>query len=209
MARIRLFVDYENVQTEGLRGISKLAPCCTTNIIYSKKAERIRVSEVMELMSAGSEIRFFEAENGTPNALDFQLLTLMLIDHAKYSGDVFVVISRDSGYDCAIRAARSVGVRKIVRCSKIEELLPMMPSIIEKMQVSWKDSAADEITAEKNWTKEQLTATDDDWSLDALSFGEAQPDSDGYCDTPAAENRRDIGEPEDTCGTRDGGTGTP
>ena len=155
MAKIRLYVDYENVQSEGLRGISKLDPCCITSIIYSKKAEKIRVSEVMELMSAHSEIRFIEAENGTPNALDFQLLTLMLLDYADGKDDVFVVVSRDTGYDCAVRVAKNTGTGKFARYAGIEHFLQAMPRILSNLhkqaEESSEDLRNDEMTVEEEY----------------------------------------------------------
>lgn len=204
MAGIRLYIDYENVQSEGLHGISELDPVCTTNIIYSKKAEKIRMSEVMELLSAGSKIRFFEAENGTPNALDFQLLTLLLLDYADNRDDVFIVISKDSGYDCAVRTARKAGVRKISRCTGIENFLQSMPRVLsglrEQAAEIRDDRRPDGITVdEERIGITEVSSDPENWGLDTVVFETAQMDS------THTEDRQESRVAEDVMGCRDDG----
>jgi hypothetical protein len=84
-------------------------------------------------METGAQVIFTEAENGTPNALDFQLLALMLLD-CRDSWYEHIVISGDTGYDCAIRMARTQDVDGIYRFRNIEEFVSTRVIAEEKEQ---------------------------------------------------------------------------
>lgn len=115
-----LYVDFENVQSGGLKSISQLRSEDIVNIIYSKNADRMGISEVREIMKTPAHIVFTEAHTGTPNALDFQLLAIMFLRYPD-EGYEQVIVSRDTGYDSAVMVAAAQGSRHVRRVKSIAD----------------------------------------------------------------------------------------
>ena len=68
---MRLFyVDFENVQRHGMRGISGLNETDKVLVLYSVNATTVKFSIVDEIMRSKAKIVLKEATVGTPNALD-------------------------------------------------------------------------------------------------------------------------------------------
>ena len=111
------YVDFENVHNEGLEGIKQLEEESQVVIFYSKKANTISIDQAIDVFDSKADVSFVKIDNGTPNALDFQLVT-MLIASLSSERD-FVIVSADTGYDAAIKMARRMGLPHITRRSRI------------------------------------------------------------------------------------------
>lgn len=98
------FVDYENVQKDGLKGIEKLTRQDIVYIFYSEKAENITFELHEKLNESQGRIEFQKVNVGTRDALDFQLASWMgyLIgvhsQHEETAG--YFLVTRDGGYRC-------------------------------------------------------------------------------------------------------------
>ncbi len=112
------YVDYENVNSQGLKGVENLTENDEVNILYSKKADHVKIDILTALMASKASIRFIPVHVGTPNALDFQLITLLFLHYTKENR--YFIISRDSGYDCCIKTALELGADTIARCENID-----------------------------------------------------------------------------------------
>ena len=66
-------VDYENVKTQGLNGISKLTESDTVCIFYSENADNMTFGLHRRLMETKANVQYQKVEVGYKNALDFQL----------------------------------------------------------------------------------------------------------------------------------------
>ena len=88
------------------------------NILYSKKADNVKIDILTALMASKASIRFIPVHVGTPNALDFQLITLLFLHYTKENR--YFIISKDCGYDCCIKTALELGADTIARCENIE-----------------------------------------------------------------------------------------
>ena len=112
------YVDYENVNSQGLKGVEHLTENDEVNILYSKKADNVKLDILTALMASKASIRFIPVHVGTPNALDFQLITLLFLHYTKENR--YFIISKDCGYDCCIKTALELGADTIARCENIE-----------------------------------------------------------------------------------------
>lgn len=95
-------VDFENVRSEGLKGVDKLGEGDKVVIFYSKNAENISFDVHMLLSKSKAEIETFRILRGGRNSLDFQLSTYLgyLVMENCYK-KIFIV-SQDKGFLCAI-----------------------------------------------------------------------------------------------------------
>lgn len=94
-------VDFENVRSEGLRGVEELSEGDKVVIFYSKNADAITFDVHMLLSKSRAEIETFRILRGGRNSLDFQLSTYLgyLVMENCYKN--IVIISQDKGFLCA------------------------------------------------------------------------------------------------------------
>lgn len=112
------YIDYENVTSQGLKGIELLTESDEVNLLYSKKAETMKIDILTQLLASRAKINFIPVHVGTPNALDFQLITLLFLHYSK--DNMHYIISKDSGYDCCIKTAAENDAVNILRFPSIE-----------------------------------------------------------------------------------------
>ena len=112
------YIDYENVTSQGLKGIELLTESDEVNLLYSKKAETMKIDILTQLLASRAKINFIPVHVGTPNALDFQLITLLFLHYSK--NNMHYIISKDSGYDCCIKTAAENDAVNILRFPSIE-----------------------------------------------------------------------------------------
>lgn len=95
-------VDFENVRSEGLKGVDRLSEGDKVVIFYSKNAENISFDVHTLLNNSRAEIETFRILRGGRNSLDFQLSTYLgyLVMENCYK-KIFIV-SQDKGFLCAI-----------------------------------------------------------------------------------------------------------
>ncbi len=112
------YIDYENVSSQGLKGIETLTENDEVNLLYSKKADNVKIEMLTMLLASKARIHFLPVHVGTPNALDFQLVTLLFLNYK--NSDYCYIISKDSGYDCCIKTAAENGAPNVARFPNIE-----------------------------------------------------------------------------------------
>ncbi len=112
------YIDYENVSSQGLKGIELLTDEDEVILLYSKKADNVKIDTLTMMMESKAKIRFMPVHVGTPNALDFQLVTLLFLNYR--NEDYCYIISKDSGYDCCIKTAAGNGAPNVARYPNIE-----------------------------------------------------------------------------------------
>lgn len=151
----RIYVDFENVASSGITGISNLKEDDSVIIFYTAAADKLRFAEVVEVMDIKAEVRFRKVESGTKNALDFQLITILFLDQKKEGDAEYIIVSNDRGYDAAIMIAKENGSAPLRRASSIREI------------VKARKHVADE---------DMFEPADDNWGLTEMDFGEAPSD---------------------------------
>lgn len=100
----RFYVDYENVQSVGLDELDELTEQDKVTILYSTHADSMKIDIVKQLQSTKADVSFIDADTGTTNARDFQLIALLFIE--LNVEDEFLIVSKDTGFDAAIKMAK-------------------------------------------------------------------------------------------------------
>ena len=92
-------IDYENVNVEGFNGLSN----CTENdyikIFYTKGAETLTFGLHRRLSESKSKIDYYKVENGSKNALDFQLSSYLGYLISSNPNEKYYIVSKDKGYE--------------------------------------------------------------------------------------------------------------
>ena len=94
-------VDYENVRTAGLNGLSKLDENDAVLIFYTDNADSLTFGLHRRLNESKADIQFQKVESGAPNALDFQLssyLGYIIREHEGEENTSYYIVSKDVGY---------------------------------------------------------------------------------------------------------------
>lgn len=113
------YVDYENVQSVGLDGLDELTDQDKVIILYSTHADSMKIDIVKQLQNTKARVSFVEADTGTTNALDFQLITLLFIE--LNAEDEFLIVSKDTGFDAAIKMAKRQEYSNVRRVRNIRD----------------------------------------------------------------------------------------
>ena len=117
------YIDYENVKSVGIAGIEGLSVDDKVKIFAKGQSDAMKFDDIKLMMSAKSKVVIDDVVTGTKNALDFQLLTDLLVDvfdnrkaniNARY-----VIVSKDKGYDPAIVQMRKRGIDCVSRAESI------------------------------------------------------------------------------------------
>lgn len=93
-------VDFENVRSEGLKGVEQLSSEDKVVIFYSKNADAITFDVHTLLSKSSAEIETYRILRGGHNSLDFQLSTYLGYLVMENSYKEIVIISRDKGFLC-------------------------------------------------------------------------------------------------------------
>ena len=114
------FIDYENVGSTGIENVDRLDEDNVVHIFYSKKAETMKIEQVIQLMNVKAKVEFHDVTmRGQKNALDFQLIAMLYF--TKKDEETCYIISMDQGYDAAIAFGRKIGAGSVYRCPSIME----------------------------------------------------------------------------------------
>lgn len=161
-------IDYENVKTGGLNGISRLTEADRVIIFYSENANRLTFDLHRRLMESKASIEYREVTVGGHNALDFQLVTYLGYLIAQDRCGQYLIISNDRGFEHVINFWRKDGLsigllpylkdpmyvlQKIARVKDdcaCEEVAPEEPA----EEVAVEEVAAEEPVAEENPVEE-------------------------------------------------------
>ena len=119
------YIDFENVKTAGLKGIENLPSSDTVKIFAKGGSDQMKFNDIRNLMAAKATVGIEDVVTGTKNALDFQLLTDLMVDCVKRAGmspsPKFVIIAADHGYDPAIVQMKKRGINNVYRAVSIKE----------------------------------------------------------------------------------------
>ncbi|MBE6470436.1 MAG: hypothetical protein E7000_01860 [Coriobacteriaceae bacterium] len=107
------FIDFENVRGAGLDGVADLAKGDRVTVLYGSKDSALKLEQVQNVMNSPAKVEFIKVATGKHDALDFQLVALMFMNMKK-KRDYFI-ISKDTGFDFAIRMAKVRGMEHVYR----------------------------------------------------------------------------------------------
>lgn len=92
-------IDYENVNVDGFNGLSNCTELDQIKIFYTTGAETLTFGLHRRLSESKSKVDYFKVENGSKNALDFQLSSYLGYLIANNPNDKYYIVSKDKGYE--------------------------------------------------------------------------------------------------------------
>ena len=133
------YIDYENVRTDGLRGIDKIDTKTKVYLVCGIN-DCIRLIDVNYIMKSRAKFEILPVQTGKKDALDFQLVTHLMLNYSKHNE--YVIISKDQGYDFAIEMAKTLGKENIKRFDTILSATEAYEEVKES-KVESKDCGSD------------------------------------------------------------------
>jgi hypothetical protein len=109
-------IDFENIRN--IQGVSSLTQNDTVIFFYTKNSNDLSFSLHREIGSSPAKFEYFEGQNGSPNALDFQLSSYLGFLIAQFPNEAFYIVSKDKGFEHLI----SFWSTEKLPCSKIERI---------------------------------------------------------------------------------------
>jgi len=91
-------IDFENVGSDGLDGVSELTEKDNVIIFYSINSNKISIEIHQAICSSHAKFEYFRISSGGKNALDFQLATYLGYLISANNNDNYYIISKDMGY---------------------------------------------------------------------------------------------------------------
>ena len=135
---MRIFlIDYENVNSFGLAGISRLDAEDRVVLFYSQSANTLNFEILDEIMQSPVRTEKVNLNQSGRTALDFQRVTYLGYLIAKQSADDFYIISRDMGYVATQQFCKKMlGVKVQIKPSIRDALADKTSVPVKKMTVS-------------------------------------------------------------------------
>ena len=98
------FIDYENVNVDGLKGVGRLTDEDKVIFFYSEKASRLSFGLHKRIIQSNANFEYRKVDVGSPNALDFQLASCVGYELGKDENKKIeaVIVSKDKGYDSVV-----------------------------------------------------------------------------------------------------------
>ena len=188
-------VDYENVKTGGLNGISRLTAEDHVIIFYSENANRLTFDLHQRLMASPAKIEYREVSVGGHNALDFQLVTYLGYLIANDRGGQYMIISYDRGFEYVVGFWRKEGLQ-IGLFPYLKDPAYALSRVSGQNDVPAGEPSADEpeAKAEEAEAEPEVTFTDGTELSDAPAESPAETSAE---EIPAAEGSKvtDTAEP--------------
>ncbi len=113
-------IDFENVGSDGLDGVSELTEEDKVIIFYSINSNRISIETHQAICSSHADFEYFRISSGGKNALDFQLSTYLGYLISANNNDKYYIISKDTGYQHILKfwknKTEELGINASVIC---------------------------------------------------------------------------------------------
>lgn len=131
------FVDSENVGDSWIQLFDYLNNDDCILVFYTDKSPNMSYANVVALKQSPFEPEFILCENGTDNALDFQLVTYLGSYTVKNPDDNLIIVSKDKGFDSVVHFWTERGYHVCRKAPSIFHTLanelsvqkPMLPAI--------------------------------------------------------------------------------
>lgn len=145
------FVDYENVNREGLNGIKNLSREDCVRIYYSDSAETLTFGLHRRINASKAYFEYIKVQIPIKNAVDCQILFDVRDLAKEHRNTEYYIVSKDSDYDKAIEEfnEHNIKVKKVLEVCKIDE--PVQKEQVKKTEKNQVDK--DKVQAKKSNTK--------------------------------------------------------
>ena len=109
------FLDSENLSGDVVHEISELDKSDKFYIFYSDTSQKPTYEILYKIINAKCKVEFIECKNGTPNSMDFKIVTFIGLKvgsykNMKHNKHHYVILSNDKGYDTTVEYYRSMNI---------------------------------------------------------------------------------------------------
>lgn len=108
------YVDFENVQLRGLKGLETLEKGDKV-FIFCRETDVNRIRSALKGISVKASVCCRIVNCDTKNALDFELISDLFVDRCRC---MKIIISKDKGFDAAVQR----GLRNGILCFRRENI---------------------------------------------------------------------------------------
>lgn len=131
-------IDFENVHSDGLKGIEQLAENDVCYVFYSEHAGVLTFNIHKKIIESRAKIYYVEAQVGMKNALDFQLVSYLGYMIRENQEASYCVISNDRAFalvadfwkNKGVDVASAVSLAAAVRLKENEKTASQLASLI-------------------------------------------------------------------------------
>lgn len=116
------FVDYENVNKEGLNGIEELKKKDYVRIYYSDSAKAITFDLHLKINDSKARFKYYKIEMPIKNAIDCQILFDLKDLTMENKSAQYFIVSNDTDFDKAIKEFKDhdINIKKISTIQKMD-----------------------------------------------------------------------------------------
>lgn len=175
-------IDFENVHSDGLKGIDQLTSEDRVYLFYSQNADSITFETHFSLVRSVAKIEMFEAKRLGKNAIDFHIATFLGYLIAQDLNESYFVISKDNGYqfsfdfwrtffsDCKIKLYYAYSIGRAINLLKQNKVVPTQdePATVKDEEIDGTVLTVDDILTEMGAVTPEVTEPKADSRVDAL-----------------------------------------
>ena len=118
-----LYIDFENVSQQGLRGIQHLTKNDLVRIFLGPKCSKMSLIDADMVFHCDATVELITNDQIGKNALDFIIMVHLGYDIAKKAGNAYYVVSNDKGYEPAINEMKSMTGCTIERLPDVDAVI--------------------------------------------------------------------------------------
>ena len=122
-----IYVDYENVNISGLKGIESLTHDDVVKIFIGAQTTKLTMVDADRIFNSEATVELISNKFIGKNALDFIIMVHMGYDIAQELAKNYYIISKDKGYDPAIHEMRKMSGLTVKRVEDITAVLEQNP----------------------------------------------------------------------------------
>lgn len=131
-------IDFENVHSDGLKGIEQLAESDVCYVFYSEHAGVLTFNIHKKIIESRAKIYYVEAQVGMKNALDFQLVSYLGYMIRENHEESYCVISNDKAFELVadfwkekgVNVASAVSLTAAVRLKEDNKTYDLLSALI-------------------------------------------------------------------------------
>ncbi len=118
-----LYIDFENVSQQGLRGIHHLTKNDLVRIFLGPKCSKMSLIDADMVFHCDATVELITNDQIGKNALDFIIMVHLGYDIAKKAGNAYYVVSNDKGYEPAINEMKSMTGVHVERLPDVDAVI--------------------------------------------------------------------------------------
>ena len=184
-------IDFENVKSEGIKGILQLTEKDTVIIFYSVNADTLTFETMDMIFNSKAKLKKYKIIHGGKNSLDFQLTTYLGYLIHEGTDNCFYIISNDHGFQHVVEFWKRIyGYKGYVFCS------PTIADAIARQKrfdsISGNKARSAEMEKEQ---EEQITEADETLQQEEEEEAELLASAEG-AESPQVQDSESIAEPE-------------